>query len=282
MRRHFLIVLFLWILLTAIGEVAALQIDIYPVAASEEAEHIDQAMRQLIIMGVPVFMFVLAVVAFSLWRFRVPEQPEEEGPPIFGHPTFWTAWLGVTSALAVAVFLTPGLTGLNYLRSRPSEDLVVRVEAAQWHWHISYPEYDLEIKSNPSGFEHMDGMPALGLPAGQHIKFELTSVDVIHSFWIPAFRMKVDAVPGQVTTLRVTPNRTGDFAEDFNYRVQCAELCGTGHPRMSMPVAVMERTAFEEWVATQKQEQMMGGMQMGGSGDEHTQENDHNAGDEDH
>jgi cytochrome c oxidase subunit 2 len=277
MRRHLLTVLILWIVLTIIGEVVALQVNFNPVAASEEARHIDGAIRQLIVMAVPVFMFVLAVLGYSLLRFRTSDGLHEEGPPIHGSKAFSVGWLVITASLAVAVFYTPGLTGLRYLRANTNQDLVVKVEAAQWHWHVSYPQYDLAIKSSPTGFESMGNNAVLALPVNQHIKFEVTSADVIHSFWIPAFRMKVDAVPGSVTSLYVTPDRTGDFEQDFNYRVQCAELCGTGHARMNMRVAVMEPAEFENWIAAQKQAQMTGGMQMdngGGAQEEHAHSED--------
>lgn len=269
MKRDYIAVIVLWLVLTAIGLGALLGPNIYPVAAAEEAEHLDGAFRQLVIMGMPVFTFVLAVLIYSLWRFRAANGPTEAGAPIYGHKVFSISWLVITSALAVLLFYTPGVTGILFLRSNPNADMVVQVEAAQWHWHITYPEQGLSIKSGPVGFEAMDRNAVLALPVDRRVKFEITSADIIHSFWIPAFRMKIDAVPGMTTTMYVTPNRVGDFEENFNYRVQCAELCGTGHPRMNMRVAVMEPAEFEEWVTAQMQMESMGGMQMDEDGEEH-------------
>ncbi len=274
MRRDVWIVVILWVVLSIVGELLALNANIYPVVAAEEAEHLDGAFRTLMMLGIPVFVFVVVVLVYSVVRFRTANGPQEEGPPIYGNRLFSVAWLVITSALAFTLFYNPGYTGLVYLRSNPNADLVVKVEAAQWHWHITYPQYDLTIKSRPLSFDLMEENAVLALPVDRRVKFEITSADVIHSFWIPAFRMKQDAVPGIVTTMYVTPNRTGDFEQDFNFRVQCAELCGTGHPRMNMRVAIMEPEEFEEWIAAQKKMQMEGGMQMEGEG-EHSEDGGH-------
>lgn len=260
MRRDAVLVLLIWLVLLVLGEAFVSTINIYPTPASIEAEEIDRAVRLLMMLAVPVFTFVVAVMAYSIWRFRARDEAEE-GPPLYTHQPFAVGWLVVTTALAALLFYNPGFTGWQFLHRNPNADLVVQVTAAQWHWHVTYPQYDLSIKSRPIGFERMEDNTVLALPAGRRVKFEVTSVDVIHSFWIPAFRMKVDAVPGMVTTMYVTPVETGDFEEDMAFRVQCAELCGTGHPRMNMRVAVMEPEAFEQWVERQKQMEM-GGMEM--------------------
>ena len=78
------------------------------------------------------------------------------------------------------------------------------------------------------------------------------SHDVIHSLWIPAFRGKIDAVPGITTKVTATPDLLGTFEKDVNFRLQCAELCGAGHALMSMPVRVVERAEFEDWLSEQR------------------------------
>ena len=273
MSRDALRVVLLWLVLTLLGELIVFGMDIYPVVGSVEAEHIDEAIRLLFILAVPVFAFVVAVLVYSVTRFKAGDEAEE-GPAIYGHTVFSIGWLVVTSALAALLFYNPGYTGWRFLKeAEQAEDLVVQITAAQWHWHVTYPQYGLTLKSRPIGFERMEENAVLALPVERRVKFEITSDDVIHSFWIPAFRMKIDAVPGIVTTMYVTPSRVGDFEEDFNYRVQCAELCGAGHPRMNMRVAVMEPEAFEEWIAEQKRMQEMGGMEMPMEGEgEHSEQ----------
>jgi cytochrome c oxidase subunit 2 len=288
MRRHMWIVAISIVLIAVAAEALVLNARLYPaVAATEEAVHLDEAFRRLVVLAVPVFTFVVVVLGYSIWRFRADSDAVQDGPAIHGHQLFSVAWLIVTTVLAGILFYNPGLTSWFYLQADASADMVVEVEAAQWHWHVTYPEYDLSVKSSPTGWELMANNAVLALPAGRRVKFEITSADVIHSFWIPAFRMKVDAVPGKTTTMYVTPSRTGTFADDINYRVQCAEMCGTGHPRMNMQVAVMEETAFEEWAAQQSMgmETMdmggtdmegAGGMDMGGAAtDQHTEGDNH-------
>lgn len=277
MKRDEWILLIVWIVLSLLGEVWAFTVDFFPASAAEEAVHLDAAFRQLLVLGVPVFMFVVVLMGYAIWRFRVDDDDaEESGPPIYGHRYFSLTWLAVTGILAAVLFYNPGLTGWFFLNRDNSEDLVVQVEGAQWHWHVTYPEYDLNFKSAPASWQTMENKSVLALPVDRRVKFEITSADVIHSFWIPAFRIKQDAVPGTTTQFYVTPNRTGTFDDSIDFRVQCAELCGTGHANMNMRVAVMEPAAFEEWV-TQMKSGGMEGMQMGGE-DQHADGDQHDEG----
>jgi len=234
MGRHGWNVAILWIALTAIGFVLVDQINIYPVAAAEEAHLIDGAFRLLFLLGLPVFTFVLAVLGYSVLQFR-STGPDEDGPPIYSNTGVLAIWLAVTILLALTVIVHPGFTGLFELWADSHADLVVQVEAEQWNWTVVYPDYGVTIRKAKE----------LLLPVNQRIRFEITATDVVHSFWIPAFRMKIDAVPGMTTTMYVTPNREGTFDQDPNYRVQCAELCGTGHARMRMRVTVLSPADFE-------------------------------------
>ncbi len=90
------------------------------------------------------------------------------------------------------------------------------------------------------------------LPEGERIRFEVTAVDVLHAFWVPAFRLKVDAVPGLTTVVTVNPDRPGDGATDAAYRLQCTELCGLQHANMAMPVRVVSNEEFQSWVREQR------------------------------
>lgn len=252
MRRDVIWFIVLWLVTTLLGEYWAANVDIYPPRASEEAFEIDGAIRTLMMLAVPVFTFVVVMMLYSIWRFRAQSE-EEEGPPIYTNRPFTVGWLVVTSALAALLFYNPGYVGWQKLKADTSYDMVIEVRAAQWHWHITYPDYDLTIVSRPIGFERMEENQVMALPAGKRIKFVVTSDDVIHSFWIPALRLKIDAVPGLTTVMYATiTEELGSYEEDQNFRVQCAELCGAGHPRMTMPVVILEPEEFEEWVEEQK------------------------------
>ena len=256
MKRDLVVAVILWFLFTAVGEYWAFNADIFPIAAAEEAAFLDDAFRLLIILGMPVFTFVLTFLGYSVVRYRSKGEPASDGPPMRSHKPLAVGWLVITTALAIYLVFNPGLTGLAELSANPNADLVIRVTGEQWHWDVSYPQYDLSYQRATQ----------IALPVDTRVKFELTSTDVIHSFWIPAFRLKMDAVPGRDTEFYVTPTEVGDTQTDSNIRVQCAELCGTGHARMQMVLRIMEPEEFEAWVAEAKEMTMggdMDGMDMG-------------------
>lgn len=139
------------------------------------------------------------------------------------------------------VIIHPGFTGLNQIRANEGEapDLTVNVTGQQWVWTFEYP--DAEVMT----------VNELVLPVDKRVKFNVTAPpnDVLHSFWIPAFRTKIDAVPGLETHASAKPTRVGEFNEDVNYRVQCAELCGLGHAKMQARIRVVEQDEFDAWIA---------------------------------
>ena len=259
MKKDLTIAVVLWFLFTVIGIVWATNANIFPIAAAEEAVFLDEAFRLLIVLSMPVFMLVLTFLGYSIIRYRNKGEMVSDGPPIRGNTRLAIVWLVVTTALAVYVVFNPGLKGLKELSANPNADIVIKITGEQWHWDVSYPQYDLTYERATQ----------IALPVDARIKFELASKDVIHSIWIPAFRLKLDAVPGRDTAFYVTPTQIGDTDSDSNIRVQCTELCGTGHARMQMDVRIMEPEEFDMWIAEAKSNTMsadMEGMDMG-SGD---------------
>jgi len=237
-RKDFLLAGLLWLALTAIGEVVAVQWDYLPLAAAEQADIIDEAFEILVYMAIPVCAFVFAAVAYSFFRFRRTGTDFEDGPPVRGHKGVIGSWIAITSALTVLVIIFPGSTGWFELHEgdHTPDDLVVQVEGSRWVWKVTYPNQDVV------------SFTEMVLPVDQKTLFQVTATDVVHAFWVPAFRMKIDAVPGRVTEIRVTPDRTGTEEDDSGYRLQCAELCGLGHYVMMVPVRVVEMDEFEAWV----------------------------------
>ena len=240
LSRHALIVLLLWIALTVVGEIVVVRADLFPLAAAEEAHTVDEAFRLLLILSVPVFAFVVSLLTYAVWRFRSRDEPSRDGPPIQSHRPLVIVWFLATTALSIFMIVHPGITGMSELAAKDDEevDLVVELEAMRFAWRVSYPALNISRLNKE-----------LVLPVDKHVRFDVTSRDVIHSFWISAFRVKIDAVPGLVTTEYATPDRTGSFEDDFNLRLQCAELCGVGHAGMTVPVRVVEQGEFDAWVA---------------------------------
>lgn len=108
--------------------------------------------------------------------------------------------------------------------------MTVNVTGKQWIWNFSYPEQD------------NIGSGELVLPVGRTAVLKMNAEDVIHSFWVPEFRVKQDLVPGRETTLRITPTEPG------NYRLRCAEICGLNHTLMEADVRVVSAEEFQAWV----------------------------------
>jgi cytochrome c oxidase subunit 2 len=237
MKRDLVIVGALWLVLTVVGEALAVLGDIYPVARSDKGEEIEHAFRILVIAAVPVFTMVVAVLLYSVLRHRTAGPPEGDGPALHGRGTVPVAWFAVTTGLTLLLIVYPGLTSLyKVVGYEDNPDLIVEVVGVQWTWLVSYPQYDATAAGE------------LVLPVDRTVRFDITSLDVLHSFWVPAFLMKIDAVPGRTTNISLRPTKTGSFQTDPLLRVQCAELCGLAHAQMRIPVRVVSDQEFEEWV----------------------------------
>ncbi|WP_121258615.1 cytochrome c oxidase subunit II [Solirubrobacter pauli] len=220
------------IVASILGIAAGLLIDWFPVAASEEAKPIDTLWDVLIIASVPVFVGVSVVVVFSVIKFRMrPGEEELDGPPIHGNTRLEVVWTAIPAILLVGL-CTYAFIVLTDVEKAQANTMEVRVVGEQFAWTFYYPGEDgKEIATRE-----------LHLPINRPIKFTLQAKDVLHDFWIPAFRMKKDAVPGLDVTYRVTPNRLGE------YPIVCAELCGLGHATMRAKAVVTSEAEFTSWL----------------------------------
>ena len=231
----------IWAVLTIIGELLMFGWDIFPVAAAEQAHVVDEAFFLLTLLAIPIFTFVVTVLGYTMWRFREKNGAVGDGPPVRTHSKWVPFWLFWTTALTIAVIIHPGYTGLLELRETNSHeaDLEINVTGRQWVWLFEYPDQNVSTVNE------------LVLPIDKVVRFNVTAADddVVHSFWIPAFRSKIDAVPGLTTRIDVTPSELGDFNQDVNFRVQCAELCGLNHGTMFARVSVVELDEFDRWIA---------------------------------
>ena len=237
MRRHQLAqMLLIGAVASAIGIALALAIDWFPTQASTQAKKIDDLFDVLLIASVPIFVLVEVVVLFSVWKFRMrPGQELEDGAPIHGNTTLEVVWTAIPAILMVGLSVYAYVV-LRDIEKKPKNEMIVNVHAQQFAWSFEYPQAGGKpIRSDQ-----------LYLEKDRPVEFHVRSDDVIHDFWVPEFRMKIDAVPGITTKYRVTPNRTG------NYPVVCAELCGIGHATMRNTTHVISRPRFERWLAQQR------------------------------
>ena len=220
------------VIASAIGIAVALSINWFPKVASTQAEDIDTLFDVLIIASVPIFVLVEVVVIFSVWKFRMrPGQELEDGPPIHGNTRLEVIWTAIPALILV------GLCGYAYkvlqdIEEKPKNEIVVNVTGQQFAWTFEYAGQKAKVSSEQ-----------LYLPEGTSVEFHVRSKDVIHDFWVPEFRQKIDAVPGITTKYRITPNRLGA------YPVVCAELCGLGHSTMRQTVHVLPQQEFDSWMS---------------------------------
>ena len=181
-------------------------------------------------------MTVSIIVLFSVVNFRMrPGEEQLDGPPIHGNTRLEVIWTAIP-AIMLVVLCSYSWVVLNDIEEAQANEMRVNVTGQQFAWTFEYPQSDGKpIKSKQ-----------LYLPKDRPVRFYVKALDVIHDFWVPAFRMKVDAVPGIETKYRVTPNRLG------TYPVVCAELCGLGHSVMRATTRVVEPADFDKWLAEQK------------------------------
>jgi cytochrome c oxidase subunit II len=213
----------------------ALVIPWFPTDASRQAHNIHTLYDVLLIASVPVFVLVETVVLYSVWKFRMkPGEEEKDGPPIHGNTRLEIVWTAAPALLIIAL-CTYAYTVLRSNEDSQKGEITVHVTERQFAFEFSWDRNGKTIVA-----------PELYMAKGQPVVFKITSLDVIHSFFVPEFSEKIDAVPGIDTTLRVTPTRLG------TYPAECTELCGAGHSLMRATVHVVTPSAFQTWLAAQK------------------------------
>jgi cytochrome c oxidase subunit 2 len=218
-----------------IGIPIALLIPWFPANGSKQAANVRTLYDVLLIVSVPVFVIVETVVVFSVWKFRMrPGEEKKDGPPIHGNTRLEIVWTAVPAIMLVSL-ATYAYTVLRSNEDSQKGEITVNVTERQFAFEFSYPGLDGKNVASSQ----------LYLAKDQPYVFKLRSLDVIHSFFVPQFSQKIDAVPGITTTLRVTPTRIG------TYPAECTELCGAGHSLMRSTVRVVTPAAFQAWISAQ-------------------------------
>ena len=205
-----------------------------PTPASEERERIDFTFWFVTAICIAIFALVASVILYSVVKFRVRPDDDTDGPPVHGHTGLEIAWTAVPAILVTAISVVSAVV-LYRNDDAGANPLRVRVEGQQFAWRFTYPD-EGELKTT-----------SLALPLDRAVRLELTGLDVIHSFWVPEFGQKSDAVPGLRTHLVITPKTKGKFP------IVCTELCGLGHATMRSEVTVMEQAEFDAWVRRQRE-----------------------------
>jgi cytochrome c oxidase subunit II len=204
-----------------------------PTSATKEFDRIQEIYWFATILSIVIFAIVSAVVVFSVWKWRVPPDDDAEGPPIHGHTGLEIIWTAVPAILVIALGIVSAVV-LSENGQASSNALHVKAIGQQFTWKFEYSDFG-NVQSGE-----------LVLPLDRQAQFTMEAVDVLHSFWVPQFGQKMDAVPGIETHINVTPTRTGEFA------VICAELCGLGHATMRAKARVVTQAAFDKWIKEQR------------------------------
>ena len=214
-----------------------------PPPLTEQAADIDRVWNGFLLAALVVGAVVAGLVLYVVVRFRrrataLPHQRRENIPVEIAYV--------VVPLLIVAALFAVTFVSVHAVDDAGVEpDVTVEVVGFQWQWRFTYPDDGVTVIGTD------DRAPELVLPAAASVRFELTSVDVIHSFWITGFRYKRDLFPGQTQTFDVV---IGDTTGDFPTSGVCAEFCGLDHTSMRFSVRVVSPEEFEDWLQERTQE----------------------------
>lgn len=229
MRKALVQLAAIGVLIGVLVTLVAVLLQWLPTSASEEFDRIQDIYWLATWMSVVIFSLVAAVVIYAVWKWRVPPDDDADGPPIHGNTRLEVIWTAVPAVLVIILGVVSAVV-LSENGQAGDRPLQVKAIAQQFAWKFEYGDY-----GNFTSGE-------LVLPVGEQAEFTMQALDVIHSFWVPEFGQKMDAVPGIETSILVTPNRTGEFA------VVCTELCGLGHATMRAKARVVTQAEFAAWV----------------------------------
>lgn len=204
------------------------QLPFTPDQASNFASSVDSLFAYLTVIC--LFFAVLITLAIVVFFFKYHrKRPDEVGAPIHGDMRLETLWIAIPAILALSMFAFGAVVYVDFRRV-PMDTLDIYVVGKQWMWRIQQPTGLREINE-------------LHVPVGRNVKLILASEDVVHDFSVPAFREKMDVVPGRYNVLWFRPTKVG------RYHFYCQQYCGTNHARMVGWVTVMEPTEYAQWLS---------------------------------
>lgn len=235
--KHLVIAGILVVISTIVVAFILQNIRLLPEAASAQAASIDNLFRGEFLVIAFLFSLIVVFMVYSIFVFRRKQGDTTDAGHVTGNTRLEVTWT-VLPLVTVLFFAVWGGQSLKEVTRAAADPLVVNVIGQQFAWRFEYPQANGDnIVSDK-----------LYLPVDKPALLQLSSLDVIHSFWVPEFRVKQDALPGGeafVRPLRITPTITG------NYKLRCAELCGAGHTQMESDVIVTSQADFDSWLLGQ-------------------------------
>jgi cytochrome c oxidase subunit 2 len=211
-----------------------------PTSVTDQGRVVNDLWNVFLVPAIAVAAVVWGLITIAILRFRRrASTPSEPPPQIAGHTGLEVVWTVIPIAIVAVLFiLTVG--AVNRIYGRTDGGIDVSVTAFRWQWQIDYPADGVSVVG-------LADVPAvMVVPVGEPVHVTLTSPDVIHSFYVPIFLFKRDAIPGRPNTFEFT------VEEEGTYGGQCAEFCGVNHDRMTFSVRAVPRAEYEAWLSEQR------------------------------
>ena len=230
------------VLITIVTSIVMVNIDWNGDAASVERGPIDTLLDVMIALSAFVFAIVIVMLGYAVWKYRAKPGDESDGEPIHGNTRLEIAWTVIPTVIVLFGAVYSWIV-LDDLEARADDRMPLSVTAQQYAWSFEYPEH--EVDGEPLATKE------LHVPVDRQLEVKLTALDVLHSFWVPEWGIKRDAVPTGTggdevdDEFVVTPNEEGA------YSLVCTELCGIGHSTMRASVVVESQEDFDAWIDEQ-------------------------------
>jgi cytochrome c oxidase subunit 2 len=187
----------------------------------------------VLVIAAVVFVIVEGLLLYSAFRFRRKSKVTSEPQQIHGNTRFEIAWTILPALIVVSLFVMTVQTQ-QQLDTKSGDPITVKVIGHQWWWEFQYPDYNIKTGTD------------LIIPVGAVVNLEITSGDVIHSFWVPQLNGKTDAIPNHINTSWIEAGQAGTYVG------QCAELCGVSHANMRIVVIAKAQADFDQWIKEQQ------------------------------
>lgn len=204
--------------------------------ASTAADDIDHLLDVAIVLSSFVFSIVMVMLGYAIYKWRARPGDEGDGEPIHGNTRVEIAWTVIPTVIVVCLAAYSWIV-LDDIEAQEPDAMPVIVTGQQFAWSFEYPDQNIESDE-------------LHVVVDKQLAVQMRALDVLHSFWVPEWRIKRDAVPGAPGAdidddFVVTPDKEGTFS------LICTELCGLGHATMRAPVVVETQAEFDRWAAKQ-------------------------------
>ncbi len=222
----------------------------YQKAVTPVMERIDQFHIDLLWVASAILLIVSLLLLFVMFRFS---EKRNKKPSKTTHNVALEVIWTIVPLVIVGIILVPSIKLIFYMDKTPDAEITVKAIGHQWYWEYEYPDYGVTFDSyilNPdqvqdSNLRNLEVDKRVVLPTNVNVRILTTSADVIHSWFVPAFGVKQDSIPGRLRETWVRINKPGV------YYGQCAELCGPGHAFMPIAVHAVSKTEFIQWVRSQ-------------------------------